>query len=67
MRRADRAMSREQALAFLKEGVVGRLGLICQGEPYVVPLNYVVIDDRVAITIDSITGKQSLPPGCSEK
>jgi len=47
MRRAERAMEPEEAKRFLETASVGRLGMISEGEPYVVPLNYVYLDDAV--------------------
>ncbi|MFO8060133.1 MAG: pyridoxamine 5'-phosphate oxidase family protein [Bacillota bacterium] len=47
MRRSDRAMTESAAWQFLQEQQVGRLGLISDEEPYIVPLNYVVLDNSI--------------------
>ena len=47
MRRAERAMNAEETQQFLETATVGRLGMISKGEPYVVPLNYIYLDDLV--------------------
>lgn len=47
MRRKDRAMSKSEAWAFIKEHNVGRLGVISQNAPYVVPMNYAVIEGAI--------------------
>ncbi len=44
VRREDRSMDREQIWDFLEMMSVGRLGLIAGGEPYVVPVNHIVVD-----------------------
>jgi nitroimidazol reductase NimA-like FMN-containing flavoprotein (pyridoxamine 5'-phosphate oxidase superfamily) len=48
LRRADRAMTREQALQALDRGFAGRLATVsADGYPYCVPLLYVWADDQV--------------------
>lgn len=47
MRRSDRAMTESEAWEFLKQQEVGRLGIIADSEPYVVPLNYVVLGESI--------------------
>lgn len=47
MRRSDRAMTVDDAWSLLRSLEVGRLGVISDGEPYVVPLNYAVIGDCI--------------------
>lgn len=42
-----RAMSEEEVLELLREAKIGRLGCIDNGEPYVVPINYVFEDGSV--------------------
>ena len=38
-------LSRDESLALLRGGRIGRLGCITDGEPYVVPINYAVEGD----------------------
>jgi hypothetical protein len=45
-----------EALAVIREGKLGRLGCIDDGEPYVVPINY-VLDER-SIYSHSLPGKK---------
>jgi nitroimidazol reductase NimA-like FMN-containing flavoprotein (pyridoxamine 5'-phosphate oxidase superfamily) len=40
-------MDESEAWAVLNEGRLGHLGCIDQGEPYVVPINYLVADGRI--------------------
>lgn len=40
MRREDRKMTHKEAIQFLKEAEVVRLGLIAEGLPYIVPVNF---------------------------
>ncbi len=47
MRRNDRAMTESEAWEFLKQQEVGRLAMIADSEPYVVPLNYVVLGESI--------------------
>lgn len=47
MRRSDREMTMEDAWSLLGSLEVGRLGVISDGKPYVIPLNYTVIDDCI--------------------
>ena len=44
------------SMAILREGTLGRLGCIADGEPYVVPVNY-VFDER-DIYVHSLPGKK---------
>jgi uncharacterized protein len=39
-----RPLTNREALALLEEGALGRLGCIADGEPYVIPINYVFAD-----------------------
>ncbi len=52
----SRALSEEQALTLISAGKVGRLGCVDNGEPYVVPINYVV--DEGAIYSHSLPGRK---------
>ena len=47
LRRKDRAMSINEAEAFLEERGVGRLALTRNDHPYVVPLNYLYLDGKI--------------------
>ncbi len=47
MRRSDRAMTESEAWEFLRQQAVGRLGLIADTGPYVVPLNYLVLGESI--------------------
>lgn len=47
MRRDDRRMNQEEALQFLHDAEVVRLGLIAEGQPYVVPMNFLLKDQTV--------------------
>lgn len=48
IRRQDRAVSREEALELLTRCEYGFLGTVsADGQPYVVPLSYVLMDDAV--------------------
>ncbi|KPU43605.1 pyridoxamine 5'-phosphate oxidase [Oxobacter pfennigii] len=48
MRRKDREMQRDEALEFLRECHVGRLGTASpEGVPYVTPVNYVFFDEDI--------------------
>lgn len=48
VRRADKLMPDEETLAFLAEGYCGRLGTVgAEGQPYVTPLLYVVMDGEI--------------------
>lgn len=68
MRRSDRAMSMDDAWSLLRCLEVGRLGVISDGEPYVIPLNYAVIDDCIyfhsATTGRKIAAIQDSPRVC---
>ncbi len=44
MRRTEKAMSQQEAEDFLRAQLVGRLAVISDGEPYAVPLHYVLHD-----------------------
>jgi len=43
----SKVLSEEEALALISAGKVGRLGCVDNGEPYVVPINYVVEDGSI--------------------
>ncbi len=48
MRRTDRLLSREEALQILQKGEYGILATAgSDGQPYAVPLSYVVIDNNI--------------------
>jgi nitroimidazol reductase NimA-like FMN-containing flavoprotein (pyridoxamine 5'-phosphate oxidase superfamily) len=49
-------LSLEESLALLRSSSLGRLGCIADGEPYVVPVNYVC--DDVSVIIHSLPGKK---------
>ncbi len=49
-------LSKDEAIRMLKEGKLGRLGCIADGEPYVVPINYIF--DGENIYIHSLDGKK---------
>jgi uncharacterized protein len=51
-----KTLSSEQARALLDEGRVGRLGCVADGEPYVVPVNYVTSGD--SIYVHSLMGRK---------
>ncbi len=40
-------MEREESLEFLETAAVARMGMIADGEPYVVPLHFVLMDDQI--------------------
>jgi len=40
-------ITREQALAILTQAPVAHIGVICEGEPYVTPMSFVVDGDRI--------------------
>ncbi len=42
-----RTLSEEEARALLSAVRIGRLGCVDNGEPYVVPINYVFEDDSI--------------------
>ena len=52
----SKVLSEEEALALISAGKVGRLGCVDNGEPYVVPINYVV--DEGAIYSHSLPGRK---------
>ena len=52
----SKVLSEEEALALISAGKIGRLGCVDNGEPYVVPINYVV-DDR-SIYSHSLPGRK---------
>lgn len=71
MRRIDRAMSREEIEAFLREMNVGHLGTVnAHGYPYVVPLNYVYDQGRFifhsALVGEKLENIRSNPKVCFE-
>ena len=43
----SRILSEEEALALIGTGKIGRLGCVDNGEPYVVPINYVFEDGTI--------------------
>ncbi len=48
MRRADRAITQEEAIALLNRGEYGILSTVSKnGEPYGLPLSYCVVDDSI--------------------
>lgn len=49
-------MSVQQAHELLRRGRVGRLGCVVEGEPYVVPVNYVM--DGEVVFIHSLPGRK---------
>ncbi len=51
-----KSLSDAEALEVIKAGKVGRLGCVDNGEPYVVPINYVV--DEGSIYSHSLPGKK---------
>lgn len=51
-------LSREEAIGLLSESRIGRLGVVYQGGPYVVPVNYVLDGDYVYI--HSLPGRKLL-------
>ncbi len=71
MRRKDRALSTEQAWELLTSEAVGRLALATpQGEPYIVPLNHVVIDNIIYFHCATVGRKLDIirenPKACYE-
>ena len=52
----SKVLSEEEALALISASKVGRLGCVDNGEPYVVPINYVV--DEGAIYSHSLPGRK---------
>jgi nitroimidazol reductase NimA-like FMN-containing flavoprotein (pyridoxamine 5'-phosphate oxidase superfamily) len=51
-----RKLSETETLDLLASGRVGRLGCIFEGEPYVVPVSYILRDDR--IYVHSLLGRK---------
>lgn len=47
MRRKERSMSINNAKEFLTQAQVGRLGLSLHDYPYIVPVNYVYVNDKI--------------------
>jgi len=47
LRRKDKAMPLEDAIAFLESSKVGRLAMALNNQPYVVPINYVYVDGKI--------------------
>ena len=43
----SKVLSEEAAFALIRAGKIGRLGCVDSGEPYVVPINYVVEDGSI--------------------
>ena len=52
----SKVLSEKEALTLMSAGKVGRLGCVDSGEPYVVPINYVVEDG--SIYSHSLPGKK---------
>lgn len=44
-----RPLSHQQSMEMLRKGTLGRLGCVSDGEPYVVPVNYICDGDSVVI------------------
>jgi uncharacterized protein len=42
-----RVLTEEQARALLRDGKIGRLGCVDNGEPYIVPINYLIEDGMI--------------------
>lgn len=40
-------ISDEKARAFLEESLVAHIGVVSDGEPYVTPMSFIVLDDRI--------------------
>jgi len=51
-------LSRDEATELLSDGRIGRLGVVYQGGPYVVPVNYILDGDN--IYIHSLPGRKLL-------
>ncbi|HEX6946400.1 MAG TPA: pyridoxamine 5'-phosphate oxidase family protein [Acidimicrobiia bacterium] len=49
-------LSREQALEVLEQAPVAHIGVISDGEPYVTPMSFVLIGDRIAFR--SVPGRR---------
>lgn len=47
MRRTDRAVTREEAMEYLKSAEVGYLSMSDDNVPYTIPLNYVLMGDSL--------------------
>jgi nitroimidazol reductase NimA-like FMN-containing flavoprotein (pyridoxamine 5'-phosphate oxidase superfamily) len=43
------SLGRDECLALLRQGSVGRLALVLEGRPHIIPLNYVVDDDGIIV------------------
>ena len=52
----SKVLSEEEALALISAGKIGRLGCVDNGEPYVVPINYVV--EERSIYSHSLPGRK---------
>ena len=52
----SKVLSEKEALALISSGKIGRLGCVDDGEPYVVPINYVV--DEGPIYSHSLPGRK---------
>ena len=52
----SKVLSEKEALALISSGKIGRLGCVDNGEPYVVPINYLV--DERAIYSHSLPGRK---------
>jgi nitroimidazol reductase NimA-like FMN-containing flavoprotein (pyridoxamine 5'-phosphate oxidase superfamily) len=43
------SLSRDECLALLRQGSLGRLAVVIDGQPHILPLNYAVDDDGVIV------------------
>jgi len=62
-----RPLTNDEALALLEEGALGRLGCIADGEPYVIPINYVFADGFIyshSLPGRKIDALQAQPRAC---
>ena len=62
-------LSLQYCLQILEDGSVGHLGVISEGEPYVAPISYVVVDGRVCFKTGPgrrAEGLRSSPRACLE-
>ena len=57
IRRNDRSMDILEAINFLEKSQVGRIGLSCEDNPYIVPLNFIYDDLKIYFHC-SIQGKK---------
>ena len=52
-------LSRDESLALLRGGRLGRLGCVADGEPYVVPVNYVFDPETGSAVSHSLPGREN--------